>query len=337
MKEFVKKIIITIKPINIFYVIVMRCLNKKSKKMTEERSQLSIFDYQSAIEDMPLYPADLVHDNNYYGLSYWLQKFMNKKSPLNSYIEHGLVLGSFVKTDAIEWCVPKIMTLSETRANHIRKMTSKPVLKIGPYIHYADDLLSEQDFNKLKQKEGKILLVFPSHSIKNVETLFNNNDLITFIESKKDDFDSIIICLYWRDALNKELVESYINKGYKITSAGHIHDPNFLSRLKSIIKLSDFVLSNSVGTHIGYITYLNKPQMIFEQKVDYNVSKNDTRTFTQRNEENFDTAVVEMNEIIKAFDSFSYEITSHQRDVINKYWGLSELKTKNELLDFIIN
>ena len=77
--------------------------------------------------------------------------------------------------------------------------------------------------------------------------------------------------------------------------------------------------------------------MIIEQKVDYNVSKNDTRTFTQRNEENFETAVVEMNEIIKAFDSFSYEITSHQRDVINKYWGLSELKTKDELLEFIIN
>jgi len=337
MKELIKKIIITSKSINLFYVFVLRLLNRKSTNEIAKRSELSILDYQGIIEELALYPTDPVIDNNYYGLSYWLQKFMKNKLPLKSYIEHGFILGTLVKNDATKWWAPKIMTLGSARENHIKKVTSKPVLKIGPYIHYADDFLSDADFKELKQEIGKTLMVFPSHSIKNVETLFNNNDLISFIESKESDFDSIIICLYWRDALNKELVQSYINKGYKITSAGHIHDSNFLSRLKSIIKLSDFVISNSVGTHNGYITYLNKPQMIIEQKVDYNVSKNDTRTFTQRNEENFNTALIEMNEIIKAFDSFSYEITSHQRDVINKYWGLNELKTPEEIENFIKN
>jgi hypothetical protein len=335
MKELIKKIIITSKPINLLYVFVLRLLNKTSKQEILKRSQLSIFDYESTIEDMALYPTDPVIDNNFYGLNHWLQKYMGKKLPLNSYIEHGFILGSLVKNDAKKWWTPKIITFGSAREDHIKKVTSKPVLKIGPYIHYADDFLSDLEFKAHKQDLGKTLTVFPSHSIKNVESLFNNNDLISFIESKEVDFDTVIICLYWRDALNKELVQSYLNKGYRITSAGHIHDTNFLARLKSIIKLSDFVVSNSVGTQNGYITYLNKPQMIIEQKVDYNVSKNDTRTFTQRNDENFNTAVVEMNNIIQAFDSFSFEITSHQRDVIHRYWGLNQLKSPEEIENFI--
>jgi hypothetical protein len=337
MKELIKKIIITSKPINLFYVFILRLLNGKSKKESVKRSQLSIFDYQSVIAEIPLYPTDLVIDNNFYGLSHCLQKFMNKKIALNSYIEHGLVLGSLVKQDAIKWCVPKIMTLSSTRENYIRKVTSKPVLKIGPYIHYADDLLLEEVFNTLKQDLGKILTVFPSHSIKNIETAFNNEELISYIESKKDDFDTVVICLYWRDALNKKLVDSYVNKGYKIVSAGHVHDLNFLSRLKSIIKLSDFAISNSVGTHIGYITFLEKPQIIVGQTIDYTINKSDSRAFDQRDHKATETLNAETEEILLAFNTYSFDITNQQIKVADKYWGFSDIKKPEEIEGFIKN
>jgi hypothetical protein len=337
MKELIKKIIITSKPINRLYVFVLRLLNAKSKNEIIKRSQLGIFDYETVIKEIPLYPTDLVIDNNFYGLSYWLQKFMNKNLPLNAYIEHGLVLGSLVKEDAINWCVPKIITLSGSRENHIRKRTSKPVLKIGPYIHYADDLLSEQQFNKLKKELGKILMIFPSHSIKNIESEFNNKELITYIESKKHDFDSVVICLYWRDAHNKTLVDSYVNMGYRIVSAGHLHDINFLARLKSIIKLSDFVISNSAGTHIGYITYLEKPQIIIGQTIDYNIDKNDNRAFDQRNDEATETMNVETEEILMAFKTYSFDITDQQIRVTDKYWGFRDIKKPEDIEYFITN
>lgn len=337
MKELVKKIIITSKLINMFYVFVLRLLNRGSKNEIAKRGKLSIFDYQGIIEEIPLYPNDIVIDNNYYGLSYWLKKYMNNKQPLNSYIEHGLVLGSLVKQDGINWCVPKIMTLSAKRENYINKGTSKPVLTIGPYIHYADDLLSEEEFNKHKQDLGKTLMVFPSHSIKNIETEFNNDELITYIESKRDDFDSVAICLYWRDAMNEALVNSYVNKGYKILSAGHIHDLNFLARLKSIIKLSDFAISNSVGTHIGYITFLGKPQVIIGQIIDYKIDKNDSRAFDQRNLNDVKTLNAETEEILMAFKNYSLDISKHQMEVVDKYWGISDIKQPKEIEDFIRN
>jgi hypothetical protein len=337
MKETIKNIIITSKSINICYAFILRCLHKKSKIEIKKRGNLSIFDYQKLIEEIPIFPKDIVIDNNYYGLSECLKKFINTKKPLNSYIEHGLFLGSLVKGDSIKWCVPTIITFSSHRCNHIKKKCSKKILKIGPYIHYADDFITQKDFFELKQKIGKTLLIFPSHSIKNIETSFNNDELITFIKLKENNFDTVVICLYWRDALNNALVNSYKNCGYKITSAGHINDSNFLSRLKSIIKLSDFVISNSVGTHIGYINYLKKPQMIYKQTVDYVVNKNDQRAFTQRNKDDEKTLNDETSEILKSFANYSFIISQEQIDVIEKYWGLSEIKTKKELSQLILN
>ncbi|BAO75049.1 hypothetical protein [Winogradskyella sp. PG-2] len=335
MKELIKKIIIISQPINKLYVFVLRILNKTSEEESRRRGQLSIFDYQAVIQDMPLYPTDMVIDNNFYGLSRALQKYMKTTLPLNSYIEHGLVLGTLVKEDAVRWCTPKIMTLSSKREAYIKKATVKPVFKIGPYIHYAEDLLSDDELRTLKKELGKVLMVFPSHSIKNIEAAFNNDELIAYIESKKEDFDSVVICLYWRDAHNKVLVESYVDIGYKIMSAGHVHDTNFLSRLKSIIKLSDFTISNSVGTHIGYITFLGKPQVIIGQTIDYNVSKNDNRAFDQRNKAATETLKSETEEILNAYSSYDFHITEQQLKIADKYWGISQIKKPEEIKQFI--
>ncbi|MBG7612790.1 hypothetical protein IU405_11085 [Polaribacter sp. BAL334] len=337
MKEKIKSFIITHKIINILFVIGLRLIHRKSKKEINIRSNISIFDYKKIISEIPQYPTDIVIDNNYYGLSVSLKKYLANDKPLNAYIEHGLFLGSIVKKDSIDWCVSKIITLSEIRKNHIKKKTTKNVIKIGPYIHYVDDFLKEDTFCHHKNDIGKTLLVFPSHSIKNLATDFNNDELITFLKSVQNEFDTVIICLYWRDALNQNLVKTYENCGFKITSAGHINDIFFLSRLKSIIKLADFVVSNSVGTHIGYVNYLKKPQMILRQKVNYKVSKNDHRAFSQRNQSDLNTLESETKEIENSFKKYTFNISSKQNEVIEKYWGISEIKTKEALSNALSN
>lgn len=47
-----------------------------------------------------------------------------------------------------------------------------------------------------------------------------------------------------------------------MTTAGHQLDINFLNRLKTIILLSDYTCSNSIGTHTGYCVYLGKPHLV---------------------------------------------------------------------------
>lgn len=77
-----------------------------------------------------------------------------------------------------------------------------------------------------------------------------------------------LIYLYWKDAvLGKD--KEYMDNGFTIVTAGYQSDFRFLKRLKTFIKLSDFTMSNAVGTHVGYCVVLDKPHYIFSQKISY--------------------------------------------------------------------
>ena len=45
----------------------------------------------------------------------------------------------------------------------------------------------------------------------------------------------------------------------------------------------------------------------------------------------------EINEIIKEFSIYSHNITESQKLIVNKYWGTSSVKNKDELKNIFIN
>jgi len=112
---------------------------------------------------------------------------------------------------------------------------------------------------------------------------------------------------------------------------------NFVSRLKSIISLADFTMSNATGTHIGYCIYMNKPHYIFRQKIERTFDKSGKiiENSTFRNKEQCLTLEEEKAELFDAFSEICDEITPKQRDVINKYWGVSSIRTKEELIQLL--
>lgn len=334
MKDYFKQIVIKNRTVNELFVSFLRSKNINSIFEINRRSKLSLFDYKEISKPLKIFPIERIIDNNYYGLSFWLKKYMNREDNIDFYIEHGLFLGSLVKRDQIIWDSKGIITLSKNRELYIKEKCNKEVIKIGPYIHYADDFLSEDEFYRIKQELGKILLVIPSHSIKGVNVSYDLNNFKKRIDEIKNEFDTVIVCLYWIDALNKNFVKYYSDLGYKIVSAGSINDFYFLSRLKSIIKMSDFVVSNNVGTQIGYVTYLGKPQMIFNQEVNFQVF--DEREFKQRDYRDYKSMVKEKNEIYRCFNCFSMEITEIQKDCINFYFGLDQIKTGDQLKSLLI-
>ncbi|MFC0264082.1 hypothetical protein [Fontibacter flavus] len=334
MKDYFKQIIIKNRVVNELFVNLLRYKNKASIFEIYRRSKLPLLDFKEISKPLKIYPIERIIDNNYYGLSFWLKKYINREENIDFYIEHGLFLGSLVKRDEIIWDSKGIITFSKNRELYIKEKCNKEVIKIGPYIHYADDFLTVDEFNEIKDKLGKILLVIPSHSIKGVNVSFDLNNFKSKIDEIKSDFDTVVVCLYWMDALNIEYVKYYSDLGYRIVSAGNINDFYFLSRLKSIIKISDFVISNNVGTQIGYVTYLGKPQMIFNQEVNFQVF--DEREFKQRDYRDYKSMVKEKNEIYRCFNCFSMEITEIQKDCINFYFGLDQIKTGDQLKSLLI-
>lgn len=303
-------------------------------KEIKKRKVCSIFNYKlisqelSSIELIPLYA-----ENNYYG---------NKKALKNTsicnfknkyLIEHGYYFGNHVPNYTFSINNTNVITYGEVRLKHLKERFFSAstnakkiqITLIGPYINYADSIIGQAEKKKIKEDYGKIFLVFPSHSIEGVIYKYNTQDFINEIEKVSKDCDTVFVCMYWKDIQDGRYVE-YENKGYKIVTAGHRNDTNFLGRLKDIIDLSDMTMSNTVGTHVGYCVARNKPHYLFNQFQEVEGDKADEEFNERKNQEYLRTRDEEVNEVIGAFSILSYIITEEQKNVVEKYWGKNEVK-----------
>lgn len=312
--------------------IVVTFYNLKNIKIGRSKEIYNIFDYHKILEDKKHKCKELYRGNSFYGIGNALREYSIYRKPIRACIEHGVYFGDYVDPkETYKTRLPAVITFSKNREKHIKKYTTKPVFCIGPYINYVDGILNEDDMSGIKQELGKTLLVFPTHSIDRVESKFNIQELIDYVEfiKTKHKFDTVIVCLYWKDIeLNKDI--PYLDQGYRVVTAGNRNDSNFLKRLKTFIQLSDYTISNSVGTHVGYCIALNKPHHIFGQEIRHiGDSINDVKS--ESIDTNKLTREKEMNEVLNEFCNYSEHITNNQIKICNKFWGLDQIKNSNEI------
>lgn len=234
------------------------------------RKQLGIFEYKKLSKPLKNYSFQIYNGNNTYGILNELKKYSSFKGVEKIAIEHGYYVGDFIYSDEILYT--GLITFSKERSQIINIKSKKKIgYEIGPYIYYAKSYYNDKEILELKEKLGKTLLVFPSHSLECVD-ICQSNFLLEKIEELKNEYETIMICMYYAD-IQKGLNKLYENRGYKIVTAGHRYDIYFLSRLKSIIMLADYTISNIFGTHTIYSTFLNKPHTIFTEELKYQGNK----------------------------------------------------------------
>jgi hypothetical protein len=275
----------------------------------------------------------LIKDNNIYGHGEIIKCFLkiNKNSFFNNLIiEHGLVFADFVQPHILKSFANKIFTFSDYRRDIILKYTNKNVICIGPYIAYAESLLNESELQNLKNKWGNCLLVFPTHSIPDLKVSFNKNLFCDEIDKIGINYDNVIICLYWKDVLSGES-KFYLNRGYKVVTAGNMYDVNFLNRLKSIIFLSSYTMSNSIGTHVGYSLYLGKPFYLFNQDYKLESNKLNNEFMQYENLQKSSSTILVKQEFVRLFSKEEKKITKEQFKFADYIFGFSQVKSKEEL------
>jgi len=298
---------------NILKFLRLSKFNREQKK----RILLSIFDYKELAAPIPFCPIENIREANFYGNVYMLRKYCDYYKGEFT-MEHGLMYGDYLQKWYELNTVHKIITFSTRRQLLIQNKLRKESLAIGPYIHYCDSLLSDSEISELKDKYGKILLFIPVHSTsegKNKYDIYNQIEKIYKI--KKELFlDSVFVCMHHYDINHYKYHEIYEKAGFKIVTAGNGYDLNFIPRLKSIISIADFTLSNAVGTHTGYCIYLNKPHWI-PWEINSNASPHDYAR------------------IAMVFRSCNLKITSDQWDIVSEYWGFNDIKSKKQIIDFL--
>ncbi len=308
---------------------------KTTLKESQERKELSLFNYPALCAEIPYGPEERVIDNNLYGYAHHLKKYAGIKKDLKGYLEHGLFWGGMIHKDEYNWHFNRIITLCKFRCKSIEEqLPNKKAIAVGPYIHYADHVFSPEKLSALKKTLGRVLLVYPSHSVKNLEAQFNFEQFIKKINALKKDFDTVLISLYFIDAQNPEMVKLYENHGFKVVTSGHKFDLNFVARQKTIITLADMTMSNEVGTHVGYCNYLNKPHYIFKQSIKrVATSAAEQKRFdTVATKSNYQTEAEQKNAFFEAFSTYDDKnITDKQRQLCAEYWGYDDVKSAEEL------
>lgn len=127
-----------------------------------------------------------------------------------------------------------------------------PHYAIGPYVCYADSWYDDALTERLHCDFGKTALIFPAHSYEGSSVSYEKGKFVSRImDELSSGFDTVLVSAYWHDA-DDELFTLFSEAGAKIVSAGIRSDPAFISRLKTMIRLSDVVVGNALGTHIGY-------------------------------------------------------------------------------------
>lgn len=282
------------------------------------------FEYRDLVK-YDFTPPKYFHSVCLYGNHKAVANLRNKKfNYISEYLEHGVCfintpesarLLGYVKRGTVKTVYTYGPFRQKLIEEYLRQRDiKKNIVTVGPYILGAKNFHSQEELSKLKKQYGKILLVYPQHSIENVNIHYGISDLIQKINKHKQDFDNVFVCIYWKDIVSHpEYVERYLSAGFVVVCNGHRSDPQFLSRQKDLIMLSDMMITNGLGTHVGYSICLNKPVVYCSQNIQI------------KDEE---SQIVEDNDIKEAehsfastFSTYSFTITENQKEFVKYYWG----------------
>ena len=290
------------------------------KREAKRLSKVDYFNYNELLKGdyvTPYFFNAVCAYGNYKAIENLIHR---KFSFVFDYLEHGISYSTETYTVpalgyADRFCVKNIYTYSKERAKAIEhylltKNKKKKVIAVGPYILGANNFYSEEKRQELKKKYGKILLVFPAHSMETLKSNYDIQQLLEEIDRHAKSFDTVFICLHWLDINDKEKRKQYTNGSYTLVCNGKPSDPYFLSRQRDLIELSDMVMTNALGSYIGYSVCLNKPVYFYNQKITLIGN-------TSRTEKDNET----INKFREIFGEYSYKITKEQISMVEKIWG----------------
>jgi hypothetical protein len=298
-----------------------------------KRAKLPLTDIKALAQDISMFSpftSEIHPPNDWYGHAHFLKQYLGlpQNYKFKFIIEHGVYLTDQVSDAELETDFPTVLTSSEHRIKVYQKYDKK-AFNIGPFIHYAPHFYSEEMIVSEKKRLGKNILVFPSHSLKDLVGKYDNRWFINNIKKISKGYNKIRFCLYWID-IQKGFHKFYQDLGFECVSAGHILDPNFVPRLKSLIEISDLTVSNDASTHVGYCVYMNKPHIIFHK-----FPKLETTDKWRKLTLDFWSSKP-YKETLGAFSVVNFKITPKQRQVIRSYFGSkAEVKTKEEFNNLI--
>jgi hypothetical protein len=170
-------------------------------------------------------------------------------APLPWLLEHGLKVSRSATFESPRAWTRGYLCMGPLRAAWLQERFGLPAQAIGPWIRYARPLLATEEIGRLRENLGPTLLVVLAHSWDQVERRMDLPACIAAVADVKraGGYRSVIWLRHWKDPQLHGLPPHWI-----LACNGHRSNPWFLDSLRTLMELSDGLVSNAFGTHLGY-------------------------------------------------------------------------------------
>lgn len=228
-------------------------------------------DVRELVRPRRLVTRELYPFNAFYGHADLLRTYAGVEGsrPLKLAIEHGPTIFPNPHDPDLVTRLPRYFCAATGRARFFEEQAlhHAPAVAVGPLILYARALAPPET------SSARRLVFFDAHSSDYLTASYDVGVAVERLEELRDEFDELVVCLYWRDILLGR-AELYRRHGFRCVTAGHIFDPRFLFRLVDIIASASVVLTDSVGSHLLYALALDRPVWLEHTPTEYDVAGN---------------------------------------------------------------
>ena len=251
---------------------------KRISNISTDAESIDIRDLEGLklqIDNIP--EADHVALNMCYGHLFHMKKYAGipEDAFINAVVNHGLYIHSISSEKEFSNHSSNVL-VPGALAKGIVEKNGKNALMVGPYIAYADGYYTGDRFKARKKELGRVLLAFPIHPREGQIAKYDFEQFEMVINDISDGFDTVMVCLSRID-LRNGYEKKYKNGRFIVVSAGVDTDKFFLPRQRSILELSDAVVSNGFSTGLIYALFLKKPVYVFRQRLKYDGNYSEAR------------------------------------------------------------
>jgi tetratricopeptide (TPR) repeat protein/predicted O-methyltransferase YrrM len=279
--------------------------------------------------DRQLQSPELYKPNDYYGHATILKRYANLPPcyTLKCSIEHGPSIDNIIWDNDLNAPLPGMLIFAPRRLPQLRGRTNRALFAIGPLMQYAEPDLTEERLAAERKRLGRNLLVFPGHSTHWADSQYDLDGFCKKIAAIARDFDSVRICLGWKEVLRGQM-ELFEKHGFECVTAGHMFDPWFHSRLKTIIMLAHTAYTNDPGSHVGYCVLFDKPVWVEPVEIEWKTDIAELKKFYAQHK---GASTHSRANVIRLFAGRPGAVTGEQRAFVNHFWGAATRRTPEEL------
>jgi hypothetical protein len=205
-------------------------------------------DLDALCRDRPLRTREIIGQNAHYGNDWVIKLYAGLRADeaLRIALPHGLELMRNPHDEHVYRVLARMPVIAYYTADGVAPYRSLGVRNLlwpmaAPFVYAARMVARDTP----EERRGTIFL--PAHSIETHQPAQDFAELADRLSALTDAHQPITVCMYFRDFLSGRH-EPFVARGLRVVSAGHVHDPQFLFRLRHLLVGHRFAASNELGS-----------------------------------------------------------------------------------------